>query len=88
MKMKINNHHNDLSTRKIKMDKSLSNKDKKTKCVICKHGETTEGTTTITLEREIQPSFLKMFQLIFVIIVVKNMLMITSLKTYSKKQMN
>jgi len=33
------------------MEKQLSNKDRKMKCVICKHGEIIKGTTTITLER-------------------------------------
>ena len=33
------------------MDEQLQNKDRTMKCVICKHGETQQGTTTVTLER-------------------------------------
>ena len=33
------------------MERQLHNKDTKMKCVICKHGTTKKGTTTITLER-------------------------------------
>ena len=58
------------------------------KCVICKHGETKDGTTTIILEREGSTIVFKDVPAKICDNCGENMLMVKQQKIYLKKQMN